>query len=338
MILIDGSFGEGGGQILRTSLALSLLTGEPFRIRQIRARRPKPGLMRQHLTAVQAAAEVGCAEVTGAVLGSGELTFIPRQVRPGPYTFDIGTAGSVTLVLQTVLPALMVARAPSELCLRGGTHNLHAPPFDFLQKAFLPLLNRMGPHVEVILDRHGFYPAGGGQMTVSVQPQARLSPIELLERGEVLRRLARAVICRLPRHIAQRELATLRQGLSWPEECTLIEEVNSPGPGNVLVVEIHSQHVTEVFSGFGRKGLRAEAVASRVVEQVREYLGADIPVGVHLADQLLIPLGLAGGGRFRTLAPSDHTQTNLQTLRQFLDVRITACGVRPGVWEIRIGD
>ncbi|MGQ9575026.1 MAG: RNA 3'-terminal phosphate cyclase [Thermoguttaceae bacterium] len=338
MILIDGSFGEGGGQILRTSLALSLLTGEPFRIQQIRARRPKPGLMRQHLTAVRAAAEVGCAEVTGAVLGSGELTFIPRQVRPGPYTFDIGTAGSVTLVLQTVLPALMVARAPSELCLRGGTHNLHAPPFDFLQKAFLPLLNRMGPHVEVILDRHGFYPAGGGQMTVSVQPQARLSPIELLERGEVLRRLARAVICRLPRHIAQRELATLRQGLSWPEECTLIEEVNSPGPGNVLIVEIHSQHVTEVFSGFGRKGLRAQAVASRVIEQVREYLDADIPVGVHLADQLLIPLGLAGGGRFRTLAPSDHTQTNLQTLRQFLDVRITARGVRPGVWEIRIGD
>ncbi len=261
MITIDGSLGEGGGQVLRTSLALSLVTGKPFGIRRIRAGRPKPGLMRQHLTAVLAAAEVGQAEVRGASLGSRELSFTPGAARRGDYSFDVGTAGSCTLVLQTVLPALMLADGPSQLCLRGGTHNIYAPPFDFLQKAFLPLLARMGPQVDATLDRPGFYPAGGGQMTVAIRPaqrqggrQSSLTQLELLDRGPIVRRLARGVVSRLPRHIAQREIDTLRQRLDWPAECTAVEEVGSPGPGNVLIVELQSQHATEVFSGFGQRG------------------------------------------------------------------------------------
>src|SRR5689334_5065034 len=162
-ILIDGSQGEGGGQILRSSLALSVLTGKPFKIENIRANRDKPGLGRQHLTAVLAAAKICSAGVSGAVLGSRELSFWPGKLKPGEYAFDVGSAGSTTLVFQTVLPPLMLADGPSQLQLQGGTHNIHAPPFDFLAKTFLPVVNRMGPQVNVELVRAGFFPAGGGR-------------------------------------------------------------------------------------------------------------------------------------------------------------------------------
>jgi RNA 3'-terminal phosphate cyclase (ATP) len=215
MITIDGSFGEGGGQILRTALGLSLVTGKPFRIDKIRAGRKKPGLLRQHLTAVNAATEVGHAEVRGAQLGSQELVFSPSEVRGGSYRYAIGTAGSATLVLQTVLPALFTAKEPSSLKLEGGTHNPFAPPFDFLQKAFLPQICRMGPKVEVTLVRPGFYPAGGGCFKVEIQPAEKLSRIDIPERGEVKRRLARALVANLPLHIATRELEVIGRKLNW---------------------------------------------------------------------------------------------------------------------------
>jgi len=336
MITIDGSSGEGGGQILRTSLALSLVTGKPFRMERIRAGRPKPGLQRQHLTAVRAAAEVGRADVEGALLGSRELRFAPRGVEPGDYHFAVGTAGSVTLVLQTVLPALLVASAPSRLLLEGGTHNIFAPPFDFLAKSFLPLVERMGPRMEAVLERAGFYPSGGGAMRVAIHPEPKLRPIELLERGRVTRRLARAIVSRLPRHIAEREVETVRRGLSWPADSVAVEEVPSPGPGNVLLVEVESEQLTEVFSGFGQRGVSAEKVAHGVVREVRRYLEAGVPVGEHLADQLLLPLAVAGGGSFRTLAPSSHMTTNLQTLQHFLDVRVTCEEIAADDWHVAV--
>jgi RNA 3'-terminal phosphate cyclase (ATP) len=163
MITIDGSYGEGGGQILRTSLALSLVTGKPFSINNIRAGRKKPGLMRQHLTAVNAAAEIGSAAIKGNRIGSQEFTFEPEMIKPGNFHFAIGSAGSCTLVFQTILPALIIAGGPSEIILEGGTHNPFAPPFDFLAKAFLPVINRMGPKVDAVLEKPGFYPAGGGR-------------------------------------------------------------------------------------------------------------------------------------------------------------------------------
>jgi len=199
MIVIDGAQGEGGGQILRSALALSLVTGKPFRIRNIRARRKKPGLMRQHLTAVNAAVEVGAARVAGNAIGSTELTFEPAALCSGSYRFAVGTAGSCTLVLQTVLPALILADGPSELLLEGGTHNPAAPPFDFLAGAFLPLLSRMGPRVAAALERPGFYPAGGGRMRVRVTPAKRLLPLHLTERGAIV---ARALLARIaPRSV-----------------------------------------------------------------------------------------------------------------------------------------
>jgi RNA 3'-terminal phosphate cyclase (ATP) len=219
MIQIDGSLGEGGGQVLRTALALALVTGQPFRLEKIRAGRAKPGLLRQHLTAVQAAARIGAARVEGAVLGSTSLVFEPGAIRPGNYHFDIGTAGSTTLVLQTILPPLLAAGGPSRLTLVGGTHNGLAPPFDFLARTFLPLLNRLGPAVAATLERPGFFPAGGGRLTAEIQPAPRLSPLCLGERGALRQQWARVLIAGLPPAIAERECQVLRQKLGWPEEC-----------------------------------------------------------------------------------------------------------------------
>src|SRR5277367_281638 len=172
MITIDGSAGEGGGQILRSALALSLCSGTPVRITAIRAGRARPGLMRQHLTALRAAVLVGLADVSGDEIGAREVVFQPRGAEPGAYAFNVGSAGSTTLVLQTVLPALLAASGPSQILLEGGTHNPMAPPFEFLDRAFLPLIARMGPRVTATLEARGFYPAGGGRLRVSVEPAA----------------------------------------------------------------------------------------------------------------------------------------------------------------------
>jgi RNA 3'-terminal phosphate cyclase (ATP) len=338
MRTLDGGVGEGGGQILRTALALSLATGTPFRLERIRAKRSRPGLLRQHLTALNAATAIGEADVTGAEIGSSTITFAPRGVRAGAYRFAIGSAGSATLVLQTVLPALMLADARSELVLEGGTHNPLAPPFDFLARAFLPLIARMGPRVEVELERPGFYPAGGGRFRVAIDPVSKLTPLTLLDRGETLARRAIAWIANLDPRIGQRELAIVREKLGWPEDALELRSVSdTPGPGNALVVEVASEHVTEVFSGFGERGVRAEAVADGVVTQVRRYLVANAPVGVYLADQLLLPLALSGGGAFRTQALSRHATTNIEVIRQFLDVSIASETDENGRALVRVG-
>jgi len=321
VILIDGSFGEGGGQILRSSLALSMITGTPFRIENIRANRDPPGLARQHLTSVTSAATVCDARLEGAELRSRELTFVPGPVRPGEYTFSVGSAGSTTLVLQTVLPALLVGTQPSSLTLEGGTHNPFAPPLDFLDKAFLPLVNRMGPHVETALERPGFAPRGGGRVVATVRPVAKLAPFHLHDRGAIKTRRAKAVVCGIPRHVAERELAVVRERLGWPSEaCEVVELPEAYGPGNIVTIEIDSEHVTEVFTGVGMRGVRAEAVAAGAADAAARYLAADVPVGDCLADQLLLPLSLAGGGSYKTLAITRHSATNIEVIRKFLDV------------------
>src|SRR5215475_1668664 len=224
MLTIDGASGEGGGQILRTALALSTVTGQPFRIERIRAGREKPGLLRQHLAAVNAAAEISAAKVEGAALGSSGLSFVPAAVRNGKFSFAIGTAGSATLVLQTVLPALLTAAGPSTLTLEGGTHNPAAPPFDFLAKSFLPLINRMGPSVNAELEAYGFYPAGGGRFRVTVNPAPRFNPIEVMESGKVKRIQARAIVANLAPSIASRELKVLERRLSLtPDAMSIVE-------------------------------------------------------------------------------------------------------------------
>ena len=326
LLTIDGAQGEGGGQVLRSSLALSLVTGKPFAMENIRAKRKKPGLMRQHLTAVTAAAEIGHADLQGAQIGSSRLVFRPGHVEPGNYTFSVGTAGSATLVLQTVLPALLLADSESNLILEGGTHNPLAPPFDFLARAYLPLINRMGPTVEAQLIRPGFYPAGGGRMTVRVGPSRQFRCLELLERGEITARRVRALVANLPRHIAQRECRTIAEKTGWDESCFVVEEVkNSVGPGNIAMIELEATHVTEVFTGFGQLGVSAEKVAMQALRDAREYLAAEVPVGAYLADQLMLPLAVGaylgtGGGVFRTMKLTQHSTTHLEVIREFLGV------------------
>ncbi|HME09689.1 MAG TPA: RNA 3'-terminal phosphate cyclase [Bryobacteraceae bacterium] len=327
MIRIDGSFGEGGGQILRTSLSLSLATGKAFRIQKIRAGRERPGLLRQHLTAVLAAAEVGGAEVQGATLGSTELTFSPGPIHAGEYRFSVGTAGSGTLVFQTVLPALMLAPrmtqpGPSRIVIEGGTHNTAAPPFDFLARTFLPLLERMGPRVLLEFERYGFYPAGGGRFCAEIHPVKALKALDIAERGEIISRRAIGIVANLPRHIAQREVETVGKMLNWgPETFSVEESRNSAGPGNIVMIEIGSSEVTEIFSAFGQVALSAEKVASIAAREARQYLVSRAAAGEHLTDQLLLPLALAGSGSFTAAKINLHAHTNMEVISEFLPVR-----------------
>ena len=325
MITIDGSRGEGGGQVLRTSLSLAMITGEPLTIKNIRAGRKKPGLMRQHLTAVLAAAEICGGAATGADVGSTELEFRPGAVGHGDYHFAIGTAGSATLVLQTVLPALIAVPGRSRLVLEGGTHNPLAPPYDFLERSFLPLIARMGAEATSSLHRHGFYPAGGGRVSFEIGG-GDLSPLSLPPRAGDASLKAVCLYSAITPVVAKREADVLASRL--PQLAGRVEErrVDSAGPGNAVVVDAvyaceDGQTAADVFTAFGERGVSAEKVASGLAREVEEHLSARASVGVHLADQLLLPMALAGGGEFATTAPSRHTLTNIEVIQDFLPVR-----------------
>jgi RNA 3'-terminal phosphate cyclase (ATP) len=321
--ILDGSFGEGGGQILRTALSLSVVTGKPFFIEKIRAGRERPGLLRQHLAAVLAAAEIGDAEVEGAYAGSTQLSFKPKAIRPGTYSFSVGTAGSGTLVLQTILPALMTASEPSHITIEGGTHNQAAPPFDFLTKAFLPQIERMGPKVQIRLEKYGFYPAGGGRFVVDIYPSRTLNPINLDKRGTTAKPRVNAIVANLARKIAQREIDTVASLLNLDHDgdvaqLQIMETKNSPGPGNVVMIDVASSDLVEVFTSFGKMGVSAERVGADAAAQVTAYLASGGAVCERLADQLLLPMALAGGGSFTTGTVSEHTRTNMHVIAKFL--------------------
>lgn len=334
---LDGAQGEGGGQILRAALTLSMATGQPFCLRNVRAGRARPGLLRQHLTAVLAAQELCGARVEGAELGSGRVRFEPGPVRPGSYRFSIGAAGSTTLVLQAIWPALALAEVDSELVIEGGTHNPSAPPYDYLAQVLAPVVARVGYRLEATLERPGFHPAGGGRIRVRVGNGGGLSPLTLLERGAQVRRELCASISRLPRSIAARELDELRRRLGWEDAAHRMEEItHAEGPGNVVCAVAEHAFVTERFTGFGMKGRAAELIAREVAEEAAEYLASGAPVGRHLADQLLVPLALARGGTFRTLSPSSHTHSQVALLRAFLGVEVALADEGDGRWRVTV--
>lgn len=320
-VVIDGARGEGGGQILRTSLALSAITGKAIRMENVRANRSRPGLLRQHLTALTAITEICAADVSGAKPRSRSVMFEPRGLFPGNYRFSVGTAGSACLVLQTILYPLLFANGPSSVVLEGGTHNAMSPPFHFIERTFLPVLAKMGAEVSVRLDRYGFYPAGGGRIMVAIKPVKKLRPIEILHAGPVVRRQARAVVSRLSPEIGERELAVVRERLGLtPAECS-VEKARSAGPGNVLMLHLERANVTETITAFGEKGVPAERVAGKLADEAEAYLAADVPVGEHLADQLIVPLVLARGGAFVTSNLSLHSTTNIDVVEQLTGVR-----------------
>ena len=337
-ITIDGSLGEGGGQVLRTSLALSMITQTPLIIERIRAGRAKPGLMRQHLTCVQAAQAICQGVARGAQLGSTQLIFEPGPIQPGQYSFAVGTAGSTSLVLQTVLPALMLADEPSTVRCKGGTHNPQAPTFEFLEQAYAPLLGRIGPGLALSLVSHGFYPAGGGELLAQISPCAKdqLQALELHERGELRAQQAVATASSLPEGVLTRELAELKRLLRWPDASLSRALARSPGPGNVITLTISFKALTEVFVAFGAKGTTSEQVAQTVVQEYHDYLGALAPVGEHLTDQLTLPMALAGRGSIRCSPPSRHTRTNIEVIEKFLEVEFTLERVEGRMWQLDV--
>ena len=330
MIEIDGSQGEGGGQILRSALALSMCTGQAFALTRIRAGRSKPGLMRQHLTCVHAATEISSARVEGAALHSQTLHFTPGTVRCGSYTFNVGSAGSCTLVLQTVWPALMLTAGDSRVQLRGGTHNPMAPPFHFLERSYAPLLRRLGAPVQLSLQRHGFYPAGGGEFEAVIGGAREvLTPFDLNERGSALEAYADCLAPALPSSIARRELNKLATLMAWqPGQLRQAGVRQNEGPGNALLGTLVHEQVTEVFTEFGEKGVTAEAVATQLAQQMRRYQSSDGALGPHLADQWVLPLALAVHLRGQPASYSctqltPHALSNFAVIQRFLPVRIT---------------
>ena len=329
-LTLDGAQGEGGGQILRTGLALSMATGRPLFIDRIRAGRPKPGLMRQHLACVNAAVAVSGGQAEGAEPGSQALIFTPGPVRAGEYAFQISGAGSCLLVLQTVLPALMLADGPSTLQLSGGTHNPMAPPFDFVERAFAPLLRRLGVGLALDLQRRGFYPAGGGVVRATIMPATALQPCDITERGAAGRCHAEALAPGLARSIAARELEALGQHLGWTHAAgqLLAPTVRQDeGPGNALLATLPHEHVTEVFCQFGARGVSAEQVARRLADAVRRYQRGSGALGAHLADQWMLPLALAvwrsgQAARYTCTGVTPHTRTNAAVIAQCLPLRM----------------
>lgn len=336
MIIIDGSFGEGGGQILRSSLGLSMYTGQSVTITNIRAGRHKPGLLRQHYTAVKAAAEICNAVVEGHELGSQELVFIPGTVTHGDYHYSIGSAGSATLVLQTILPALFHADDTSTVIIEGGTHNDMSPPFDFVAKTFVPQLRKMGVDIDVELMTYGFYPAGGGKIKVTIKPVKEWRKLSLLERsGEpVLSVIAKSA--NITRKIGEHEVYAIGESMEIPQGHRKIEEVKSVGPGNVVLCEIDCGTVTEIITGFGTRGKKKEKVTTALIREIKEFINSNVPVGEHLADQLLIPMALAGGGEFKTVKPTDHTLTNIEVIKRFIDVNISCTKDTDTTWIIKV--
>lgn len=348
MIEIDGSAGEGGGQILRTALALSAITGTALRVHHIRAKRPKPGLMRQHLTCVQAAAAICDAQVQGAELGSTALLFEPQAIRAGQYRFQMDTAGSCTLVLQTIWPALMLADAPSRIALSGGTHNPMAPNFHFVQRSYAPLLAKLGAASHLTLQRMGFAPAGGGSMEAVIEPVGNsFAPVDVMARGAKLQAFAESFAPALARNIPHRELQKIGQLMGWSYEQAQLRMAPSlpdEGPGNALLITLEYAHITQVFSELGQKSTRAEQVASQLVKAVRRYqLSEEAAMDEYLADQWALPLALAvhrsqQAAQYSCTDISLHASTNFTVIERFIPVRFhyeKQRGQQQAFWVVR---
>ena len=348
MLIIDGSYGEGGGQVLRTSLALSAITGQPVRIEKIRAGRRKPGLRPQHLTAVRALAKVCDAEVDGARLNAQEVTFTPRaHPQAGTYTFDVaqaargGSAGSVTLLFQAVALPLALAAGTSQLTLRGGTHVAWSPPFDYLKRVYLPTLARMGVQAKVNIRKWGWYPIGGGEMQATVQGRTGAAPAELdlLERGALLRVRGLSASSNLPKHIRVRQEQSALHALRASGINARLDAVDAPskGQGTVVFLWAEFENVLAGFTSLGERGKPAERVAQEAVQDLLNFREAGGALEEHLADQLVLPLALAEGeSRFTTAAVSGHLLTNAWVVNRFLPgtVRVEGAEGEPGRVDI----
>jgi RNA 3'-terminal phosphate cyclase (ATP) len=322
-LIIDGAMGEGGGQIIRTALTLAMLKKVSIEIINIRAKRNKPGLLRQHLTCVRAAKAICNAKVEGDELGSQRIVFTPNKVSNGEYHFKIGSAGSTALVCQTLILPLALAKAESKVIFEGGTHNGMSPSLTFLQEAYFPLLAKMGIQTEVHIDRLGFYPAGGGKWSLKIKPCESLCGIALMSSNDagndsvVSRLTVSAMVSQLPLSIAEREIKAVCLMLGLCQTKASAVSVETPGPGNILNITMHHDSHKNVFELVGMVGVSAENIAKRAVGRFRQFVHSGACVEEHLADQLLLPLAVAGQGHFCTTKPSLHSVTNMAVIKQF---------------------
>ena len=341
MIEIDGAKGEGGGQILRSALTLALMTDRHFRIHNIRARRSKPGLRPQHLASVNAAASVGQAQVEGARLGSREIEFQPSSIHPGSYRFEIPTAGSTSLVFQTVFLPLSTADSPSEIEITGGTHVPWSPCFHYLEANWIPAMGLQGFRADLALEIAGFYPQGGGRIKVLIQPlKKRIAPLRRLQRGDLQRIRGLSLVSNLPESIAQRQYnrAVKRLAdLDCPVEIE-IQTLPSLGKGSLLLLQAEFEAGQACYFGLGARSKPAERVADEAVDALHTFLGGEGVVDEYLADQLLLPLAFADGdSEFRTSKITRHLLTNAEVIRAFGVAEIDIRGEleQHGVVEIR---
>ena len=336
MKIIDGSQGEGGGQIFRTSLTLAMCLREPVRIVNIRAGRKKPGLLRQHLACLKAAKEISCAEVEGDYIGSQEVTFKPGNIQGGNYTFYVGTAGSTTLIFQTVFLPLLTASEGSTLTLMGGTHNGMAPSYEFLTQSFLPVMRSMGCDIKSHLEFYGFYPAGGGKWQVVINPNKKLKHLVLEYEGKNRSLAAVAISSNIPRNIAERELNQVSLTFKLNKEDIEIRHVNSVGPGNMVSLQLSGERIVNVFDAYGQKNVSAEKVANKAIRMLQLFERAEVAVDEHLADQLLLPLVCGDGGEFTTSEPSQHLLTNISVIEAFIGKKIHLMKISDKVWQVEI--
>lgn len=329
MIEIDASFGEGGGQILRSALALSVITGRPMKLFNVRAKRPQPGLKPQHLKAVEAAAQISAAHVEGASLGSQSLVFEPQTLRAGEYGFDIGTAGSVTLLLQTIYLPLSFAEQPSSLKFTGGTHVPWSPCYHYLAWQWLPYLNQAGFHVDCCLERAGFYPPGGGIMHAHISPARKLSALRLTKRGRLLRIRGLSAVGRLDRRIAERQCRQAQQRLEDLAVPLAIEvaEIPSASPGTLVVLQAEFEHGRCCAFSLGERHKLAEKVADEAVDELRTDIASGGAIDAWLADQLLLPLAFVPAeSELSVCRISRHLQTNAELLAYFLPLKVEIDG------------
>ncbi|MFT7560363.1 MAG: RNA 3'-terminal phosphate cyclase (ATP) [Flavobacteriales bacterium] len=336
MKIIDGSYGEGGGQIFRTSLTLAMCLGETVRIENIRAGRKKPGLLRQHLACLRAAQEICGAQVDGDYMGSQEVMFAPGRIKGGDYEFSVGSAGSTTLIFQTIFLPLLMADERTTLTLSGGTHNGMAPSYEFLTKSFLPIMRRMGCDIKTHLECYGFYPAGGGKWQVAIQPNNGLQYLVLAYSDEARILKAVAISSKVPQHVAEREIGQVALTYELNKDEMEIRNVNSVGPGNILSLQLSQGGLTNVFDAFGQKNVSAESVANKAIRMLQQFEQANVAVDEHLADQLLLPLICAKGGVFTTSEPSQHLLTNSFVVEKFVGKRVSINKENDKAWRVEV--